>query len=79
MSFEIRSITNKEAGFWNSAIAKDDEMFDRDGERDWCGKVQQPKVVFLRDPNCERGAFSVHMPLFVEHKMFSESNVARIK
>jgi hypothetical protein len=39
MSFKSSSITNKEAGFWDSAIAKDDETFDRDGQRDWCGKV----------------------------------------
>jgi hypothetical protein len=47
MSFKSRSITlkedmtNKEAGFWDWAIAKDDDTFDRDGEKDWCGKVQQ--------------------------------------
>jgi hypothetical protein len=51
MSFESRSITNKEAGFWDSAIAKDDETLDRNGERTGAGKWNSSSLLFLRDPN----------------------------
>jgi hypothetical protein len=39
--------------------------------------VQQAKVLFLRDPNCEREAFSVYMPLFVEQRLFQRGTWLR--